>query len=136
MAFVHGKEGYIAVDDSGGTARDISAYVTSVEGFPGDTASHDVTTLGKDTVHRSAGLDDLKVTIQGIYDDTVDGYLAGAKGLVGTVTYGPKGSTGGYQKYEAEMLLVSYKLSQPVGGMITWSASYEIASGDLSDTTF
>lgn len=133
MAFVHGKGAYIGVDDSTPTLRDISAYVTSVEGFPGEAASHDVTTYSKNTVQRGAGLKDTKVTINGIYDATVDGYLASALGLIGTVTYRPAGASG--QQYSAEMLMTSYKVSTPVGGFSTWTATFEIASGDLSDTT-
>lgn len=133
MAFVHGKSGYIGVDDSTTALRDISAYVTSVEGFPGDAATHEVTTYGKNTVNRAAGLKDYKVTISGIYDATVDGYLASELGLVGTVTYRPAGASG--QQYSAEMLMTSYKLSQPVGGMVIWTATFEAGTGDLSDTT-
>lgn len=136
MAFVHGHVGYIAIDDSGGSPHDISAYVTNVEGFPGDAASHDVTTYSKATVARNAGLKDCKPVLTGVYDPTVDGWLAGALGVIGTVTYGPSGSTAGYQKYTGEFLLVSYKVSEPVGAMAVWTANYEIASGDLSDTTF
>jgi hypothetical protein len=133
MAFVHGKSGYIGVDNSGGSLQDISAYVTSVDGFPGDAASHETTTFSKNTVQRGAGLKDTKVSISGMYDTTVDAILAGIVGLIGTVTYRPAGASG--QQYSAEMLCTSYKTSQPVGGMVTWAASFEIASGDLSDTT-
>ena len=133
MAFVHGSNAYIGVDDSTTALRDISAYVTSVEGFPGDAASHDTTTFSKTTVQRAAGLFDTKVTINGLYDSVCDGYLAGIRGLIGTVTYRPAGAAG--QQYSAEMLCTSYKVSTPVGGMQTWSASFEIASGNISDTT-
>jgi len=136
MAFLHGSNAFIQVDDSGGTPTDISAYVTSVDGFPGDVASHDVTTFGKDTIARAAGLKDTKITLNGVHDPTCEAVLAGALGIVGTVTYGPAGSTAGMQKYTGEFLLTSFKLSSPVGGMITWTANYEIASGNLSDTTF
>lgn len=133
MAFVHGKEGYLEIDVSG-SPTDISAYVTSVDGFPGDVASHEVTTFGKDTVARSAGLKDTKVTVNGIYDATVDGYLAAILGTASTLSYGPSGNAG--QKYTGEFLLSSYKVSDPVGGMSTWTANFEIASGDLSDSAW
>lgn len=133
MAFVHGSDAYIGVDNAATALQDISAYVTSVEGFPGDVGSHDVTTFSKNTVQRAAGLFDTKVTINGLYDATVDAILAGIRGLVGTVTYRPAGASG--QQYSAEMLCTSYKVSTPVGGMQTWTATFEIASGDISDTT-
>lgn len=133
MAFVHGSDAYIGVDNAATALQDISAYVTSVEGFPGDAGSHDVTTFSKNTVQRGAGLKDTKITINGLYDATVDAILAGIVGLIGTVTYRPAGASG--QQYSAEMLCTSYKVSTPVGGYQTWSAAFEIATGDLSDTT-
>lgn len=133
MAFVHGKSGYLGVDNAATALQDISAYVTSVEGFPGEAASHETTTFGKSTVTRAAGLKDSKVTVNGNYDTTVDAILAGIVGLIGTLTYRPAGAAG--QQYSGEFLCTSYKCSQPVGGMVTWSATFEIASGDLADTT-
>jgi hypothetical protein len=130
MAFVHGSSGKISVDNAATALIDISAYVTSVEGFPGDAASHETTTFSKTTVTRSAGLFDTKISINGLYDATCDAVLAGIRGLVGTVTYLPAG-TG--QTYSGEFLCTSYKVSTPVGGMQTWTANFEIASGNLSD---
>jgi hypothetical protein len=133
MAFVHGSNAYIGVDNAATSLTDISAYVTSVEGFPGDAASHETTTFGKTTVTRSAGLFDTKISINGLYDATCDGVLAGIRGLVGTVTYRPAGAAG--QQYSGEFLCTSYKVSTPVGGMQTWTANFEIASGNLGDST-
>jgi hypothetical protein len=133
MAFVHGKSGYIGVDNVATALQDISAYVTSVDGFPGEAAAHDVTTFGKNTVNRAAGLKDYKVTIQGIYDATVDAILAGIVGAIGTVTWRPAGAAG--QQYTAEMLCTSYKLSNPVAGMIIWTANFEAGTGDIGDST-
>jgi hypothetical protein len=133
MAFVHGSAAYLGVDNAATSLTDISAYTTSVEGFPGDAASHETTTFSKSTVTRSAGLKDTKVTVNGLYDATCDAVLAGIRGLVGTLTYRPAGAAG--QQYSGEFLCTSYKVSTPVGGMQTWSASFEIASGDLADST-
>jgi hypothetical protein len=125
MAFEHGSGAHFSVDNAATSLTDISAYITSVDGLPGTVDSHDTTTYGDSAHEKSAGLKDVAFTVQGIFDATCDAVLGAVLGLVGTYSYGPQGSTAADIRYYGEALLVSYGLSDPVAGMVTWTARFE-----------
>lgn len=136
MAFVHGKETHFTLDDSGGTPRDISTYLTSVS-FPRSQELADTTTFGASAKTFIAGFGDATITIEGNWDPTVDGYLAGVVGVAGTLSfvYGPEGSTGGDVKYTGECVLTSYETSSGINDVTTFSAELQV-SGAVTRGTF
>jgi len=75
----------IELDDSGSTARDISAYVTSMSGWEQEDQVEETT--GADAAvdaHASVGLvKKSEVTLAGPYDDTANGLVAITKGAQG-----------------------------------------------------
>lgn len=135
MAFEHGSGAAFSLDDSGGTLRDISAYVTSVDGFPLEVATHDVTTLSKSSVVRLAGLKDTTATIAGVFDATIDGYFGAAPGVTLSYEFGPQGGTSGDIKYSGEAICKSYKISNPVSGPVTFTIALE-GTGDITRGTY
>ena len=67
MAVQTGLGDYIAVDDSGGTVRDISDNVTSIE--VGNSQNMlDSTTISKSAIQRQIGLGDLSFALSGLFD--------------------------------------------------------------------
>lgn len=137
MAFVHGKNTVFKIDDSGGSLRDISAYLDNVD-FPQTVETAEVTTFGDAAKEYIVGLKDATISISGSYDpgSALDGYLSGIVGDdPGTFEYGPQGSTGGYVKYTGECILTSYQITGSVGDKVAFSAEFQV-TGAVSRTTF
>lgn len=138
MAFVHGKSAVFKLDDSGGTLRDLSAYLDDL-GFPRDIETAETTTFGVAGSAKTyiVGLSDATISISGKFDATADGYLAGVLGQSATLSfeYGPAGSTGGNVKYTGECIMTSYEVSASVGDVVTASADFQV-TGQITRTTW
>ena len=138
MAFVHGKSAVFKIDNAGGgSLTDISTYVDSVEGLPGEREIADVTTLGQ-TGHKSVpGLVNGTFTIGGPWDATLDAIMGVLQVATATATFehGPAGSTTGLVRYTGECWVTSYTVSTPVGDKVSWTASVQV-DGDVTRNTF
>lgn len=138
MAFVHGKSAVFKLDDSGGTLRDLSAYLDDI-GFPRDIETAETTTFGVAGSAKTyiVGLSDATISISGKFDATADGYLAGVVGNSATLSfeYGPAGSTGGNVKYSGECIMTSYEVSASVGDVVTASADFQV-TGQITRGTW
>lgn len=124
--FEHGKGSVFKIDDSGGTPRDISNVLNSVS-FPREVEATETTAFGDNARTYIVGLSNSTVSIEGMFDSTVDGYLAGiVGGAAGTLEYGPMGSTASDIKYTGEAILTSYEVSAGVGDAVTFSAEFQV----------
>jgi hypothetical protein len=131
MAFTHGKDSVFSLDDTGGSLQDISAYVNSVDGLPGDIDMAETTTLGNESKTYIAGLDDAQVTVAGIWDSTLDGYVGSLaqRKTARTFEWGPEGSTASNVKVSGEGFIQSYTASSPVGDIVTFSMTIQVTGG-------
>lgn len=138
MAFVHGKSAVFKLDDSGGTLRDLSAYLNDVS-MPRDIETAETTTFGVAGSAKTyiTGLTDSTISISGLFDATADGYLAGVVGQSATLSfeYGPAGSTGGLVKYSGECIMTSYEVSASVGDSVQASADFQV-TGQITRGTW
>jgi len=138
MAFVHGKSAVFKLDDSGGTLRDLSAYLDDL-GFPRDIETAETTTFGVSGSAKTyiVGLSDATISISGKFDSTADGYLAGVLGQSATLSfeYGPEGSSSGKVKYSGECIMTSYEVSASVGDVVTASADFQV-TGQITRGTW
>ena len=127
MAFVHGKSAVFKLDDSGGTLRDISAYLEEVS-MPRSIETAETTTFGSSAKSYITGLTDATISLTGKFDATADGYLAGVVGQSATLSfeYGPAGSTGGLIKYSGECIMTSYEVGATVGDAVTASVELQV----------
>jgi hypothetical protein len=127
MAFVHGKSAAFKLDDSGGTLRDLSAYLDDVS-MPRSIETAETTTFGSSAKTYITGLTDATISISGKFDSTADGYLAGVVGQTATLSfeYGPEGTAGGKVKYSGECIMTSYEIGATVGDAVTASAELQI----------
>ena len=125
MAAVHGSKAKFSITDSGGSVRDLTAFLTSA-GMPrsGDTA--EVSTLGKLSKVYIPGLKDGTIPIEGPFDVTVDGYLNGILAMSRLFTYDPQGSTTGTPHYAGSAILTSYETSTPVDDAGTFTGEFQI----------
>lgn len=132
--FVHGKSTHFEIDDTGGTSRDISDTLTSVD-FPETIDTAETTAFGSTSKSYIVGLRDATVSVSGIWDATVDGYFIGTEPASRTFIYGPAGDTASNVKYTGECILTSFSISNPVGDVVTYSADFQV-TGDVTRTTF
>lgn len=140
---VHGRNAALTITDIGGTERDISTYLTSIDL---STPIDSVETTGFQQQDKTflAGLRNNTLRVQGHWSkdanmvDVVFSGLAG-QGAAGTnVTtfiYGPGGSASGDVKYSGTCLLTNYSRSSPIGGVVTFSADVQV-SGSMTRGTF
>ncbi|CAB4156170.1 Phage major tail protein TP901-1 [uncultured Caudovirales phage] len=133
--FVHGKSTNFTLDDTSGSVRNISDTVTSVD-FPDTIDLAETTAFGSSAKSYIVGLTDATLSISGIWDATVDGYLSGgAEPASRSFVFGPAGSTAGNVKYTGEAIVTSYSISNPVGDVVTYSLDLQV-TGPVTRTTY
>jgi hypothetical protein len=125
--FRHGKAAVFKIDDSGGTLRNISDSLNSIS-FPREAEVLETTSFGSSDRTYIVGFKNGTISIEGSFDATYDGYLAGALGQDATLSfeYGPEGSTSTYTKYTGECILTSYESTAGVGDVVSVSAEFQI----------
>ena len=132
--FVHGKSTDFELDDTGGTSRSLSTVLTSVD-FPETIDTAETTAFGATSKSYIVGLRDATISVSGLWDATVDGYIIGTEPATRTYIYGPTGSTGGNVKYTGECILTNYSISNPVGDVVTFSLDLQ-CTGAQTRTTY
>ena len=132
MAKQSGLGDYIAVDDSGGTARDISDNITNYE-IGNSQNLLDSTTISKSAMERLIGLGDLSISLSGIFDKASNKShdVFKTKSGIRTFTLAVGGDTTGYPELEAECLVADYNLSRGNDGGLTWSATLTLQDGTV-----
>lgn len=128
MAFVHGKNSIIKVDNAAGTLVDISAVSNSVE-MPRSLDTGETTAFGTSAKTFIAGLNDGTVSISGLYDPAIDATLSAAVDAVAagtlasaSVEWSPNGLPASATKptFKCEVIWTSYSVSAGVGDVETF----------------
>lgn len=133
MAFRHGKNAVLKLDNSAGTLVDLSAYLDEIS-MPRSVETGETTTFnGTSAKTYITGLSDATISLGGKFDSTADAHFTGILTalLAGTIDsvsfeYGKEGSTAGRVKYSGEALLTSYEISSPVADVVTFSAELQV----------
>lgn len=139
MAFVHGKDSYCALDDSGGTERNLSTFVDSVTDAMGRALS-DVTAFGDEGVKNIPGLQNSTFSITGHWDPTTTtGPNAVLSGLLtatatSTIQFGPAGNTSGFVKVSAEVWVTNYTITSAVADKVSFQADLQVDGVVTFDT--
>ena len=123
--FVHGKSTDFALDDTGGSSRSLANTLTDVS-FPQTIDTAETTAFGSSNKSYIVGLKDTTISISGLWDATIDGYLSGTEPASRSFIYGPAGSTSGYVKYTGEAIMTNYSVSNPVGDVVTYSVDLQV----------
>lgn len=128
MAFVHGKNSVIKVDNAAGTLTDISSVTNSVE-MPRSIDTGETTAMGNSAKTYIAGLNDGTVSISGLYDPAIDSTLSAAVDAIangtnasGTVEWSPNGTPNSATKpkFTCEVIWTSYSVTAGVGDVETF----------------
>ena len=124
MAFRAGKNGFISIN-----AVDLSAFCTNVDGLPGSTDTLETTTYGKNAKTFIPGLRDSSITCTFVWDSgasTPDAILSALLTTPAVVTLIHKPSTvATVVTYTVSVILKEWKVSVPVGGLVTGVASFQ-----------
>ena len=123
--FAHGKSTDFAIDDTGGSSRNISNTLTDVS-FPQTIDTAETTAFGSSNKSYIVGLKDTTISVTGLWDATVDGYLSGTEPASRSLIFGPAGSTGGIVKYTGEAIMTNYSQGNPVGDVVTFTADFQV----------
>jgi len=137
MAFEHGKVTVFKLDNSGGTLTDLSAYLNNVD-FSREIDTPESTVYGLDDRTYIAGLRTASFSISGFWE------TANLDALVGTIVgqtaalefeYGPGGQASGDIKYTGSCYCTNYSISNPVDGIVSFTADFQV-TGAVSRGTY
>ena len=132
MAKQTGLGDYLAVDDSGGSARDISNDI----GDYGINISQELietTGLDKSARERITGMSDGDVTLTGFFNAASNKSHDVFKTRTGTRTFDLRigGNTSSNPKLTMEMLVANYNITRGSGGELNWTATLNLQSGTV-----
>ena len=123
--FSTGKAAVFSIDDHTGTPRVISNVLNAID-FPESTDTAETTAFGASSRSYVVSLESATISISGMYDATVDGYLkGGAEPATRSFIYKP-GVTTGDAIYAGECIMTNYSVSSPVGDVNTFSADFQV----------
>lgn len=135
MGRAHGKGAYFAVDDSGGTLRELSPDVNNVTGLPGAAALSEVTAFGDAGERFIRGLQGLQFTATGNFNSTATtGTATVLNGIrlsevTSSFEFGPEGNDTGDVKYSGECWLESFTIDVAVADKVPFSAQFRLDDG-------
>lgn len=136
---VHGRTAVFTQQDSGGTARDFSGDLNSVE-FDQATAMAKSTGIGGSTDETYLiGFRDNKFSLKAFFNDTaltgIYTVLSGISLAFKQAVYSPAGTTTGNVKITAANACVTdFKITSPVGGTVTLDANEQVSGGVVFST--
>lgn len=132
MAFFDSRVSVFQLDDTGDTLRDISQYMTEIGGLPGPRNLNEVTALGDTGSKWIPGLENVVITLAGIWEDTATTGPDAILGPLRTHTaaldwdYGPRGKASTDEKYSGTFWMTSYEVRSRVGNRVEWSATLQV----------
>ena len=135
MAKQTGLGDYIAVDDSGGTARDISSDVNTLT-IGNSQNLLEVTGLDKSAVERIVALSDGSVSIGGTCNFAANkehAVLAEGRTATRTFDYRIGGNSSSNPRLQMEMVIGAYNYDRGADGSSTWSCDMSLQDGTVPD---
>ena len=132
MAFIDGRGSRFSIADTGGTMRDLSAYITEVRGLPGERGLNEVTALGDSGPRFGPGAESVEFALRGLFDDTA---AIGVDAVLGvlrfndsptTFEYAPSGLAAGKVRYSGNCWVKSYEILSRAGEPVSWQATLQV----------
>ncbi len=140
MAFFDSEISIFQIND--GTLRDISPYITSIDGLPGVRDLNIATALGDGGEKFLPSLERV-INILGLMwsddalvgPDTVFGGTLRGRAVVSAFEYGPEGKVNPDVKYSGNCWVRDYSITSRVGNMVTARVELKV-DGTVSRGTF
>lgn len=120
---------YVAVEDAGGTARDLSPWVERVGSLGRELGARDASGVNDGAPRTAAGSElAQEFTLSGRWDDTPaigpDAVLSGIVGRTVAVDYGPAGNGPGQRRVSGRFVCLSYRISSAAGEPVRFTAVF------------
>lgn len=121
--------------------RDLTGYITEIDGLPGERELQEDTTIGATAYRRDPGLENSPLRLAGVYDDTTyygpDAVLGPLRTHTSAVHvfYGPEGKTTTKKQYTGKYWVRNYKVTTRVKEMVLWTAELE-SNTAITRTTY
>jgi len=133
MAKQTGLGDYVAVDDSGGTVRDISNDISGGYGVNIAQDLLETTGLDKSARERLTGMSDGDVTLTGTFNAASNKSHDVFKTRTTARTFDLRvgGNTSGYPKLAMEMVIANYNIARDSAGVLTWTATLNLSDGTV-----
>lgn len=127
----HGSKAVVKIDTTGGVATDLSAEIEKFA-MPREVETAEVTTFGKTSKVKIAGLKDGKATAEGPWSAVIEAHMQSVLGFeTVTVDYSPEGLGTGTRNIKCEGILVSYEPESDLGDASRFKAEFEL-TGDAT----
>ena len=133
MAFFNSKTSTFELDDTGAVQRDISAFINSIEGLPGPRNLSEVTALPDTGSKWIPALENVIITLGGLWDNTATTGLDVIIGALRTFEtnavdfeYGPEGNSAGDFMYTGTCWVTDYRIVSRVGDTVVWTATLQV----------
>ena len=133
MAFVHGKDADLEIQDSGSTYRLFSNYISGAN-LSREVDTAEVTNLASGAKEYIAGLADGTISVEGFFDSVVDGYITGIIGTTKGAYYYPEGKSTGKARKACSVIVTSYETDAAVDGAVAISLELQV-TGPITDGT-
>ncbi len=120
---------HVAVEDAGGTMRDLSPWVERVGPLGRELSARDAAGVNDAAPRSMAGAElAQEFTLSGRWDDTPtvspDAVLSGIVGRTVAVDYGPAGSGPGRRRVSGRFVCLSYRISSAAGEPVRFTAVF------------
>ena len=135
MAKQTGLGDYVAVDDSSGTARDISSDISCLS-IGNSQNLLEVTGLDKSAVERLVATSDGTVSMSGTCNFAANkehAVLAEGRTVTRTFDYRIGGNTSTNPRLTMEMIIASYNIDRGTDGSQNWSVELSLQNGTVPD---
>lgn len=131
MAFVHGKNAYIQLDNSAGTLTSLTSISNEVS-YSQSIETAETSVFGTSAKTYITGQNDATISISGLFDatsasvieGTIDALIAGTNASA-TLVFGPEGNGTGKKKITCETIVTSYEISAAVGDVVSLSVELQ-----------
>ena len=141
MALFDSSKSRFLLDDTGGTQRDLSLYLTRIDGLPGARTLRETTSMSDTGRTFLPDVEDARVELRGLFDDTA---TSGPDAVLGPLRthgsavdfeYAPEGTAVGSVKYSGTCWVEAYELRARVGSLVEWAALLQV-EGAVSRGTY
>lgn len=130
------------ITDVGGVVRDLSTYISSISGLPGEGTVEDVTTLGAPNRAKmwARSLNDAKISLKLFWDPTAttgpDAVLSPLRTATApvTFTYSPSGTATGNKYYTGLCLVEKVDITSEASKYTTASVDIQTTGGVTEST--
>lgn len=132
MAFFNSKTSTFELDDTAAAQQDISADVNEIGGLPGPRNLSEVTALPDAGTKWIPSLENVIITLAGLFSDTATSGADAVLGPLRTHTaavdfeYGPEGNSAGDMMFTGTCWVTSYEITSRVGDTVAWRATLQV----------